>query len=513
MDKESFNVKKTIIEKAFEEKEQALKEEIEVLTDEENLNTPNPALEKEKIQNERVPVKKQKVKLKKSVKISFLIFFILIGTILGISYFDKNYINNKKVILKKSLVLAGNELLKIVNLPKESTKLGENFTITSKIKTSLTSEYLNNNYLNNKKLEGYYNYLNNINNLDTTYIIKQDLKNKMFFYNKQSKFEDNLIINDKYIIKDSTEYYYGKSFKNTYINNGNNNYFESFSKEDNSYSNLKYLYKHILKNISNYIDKNKIKKTTTKIENEKLKKYSVILNKDELLDLYNKIISSFKNDPKSSKIMNAFIDDFDSVKVNKKSKILNKYNSIELNIYTKGITNQTKIVEMHFQKHNLIKTFSIDISENQIKYLINNTIKNIINYEIKNKNITLDLLNSNNKSIAKVRVTKSKNNISYKISYNEKAKNFIIDINSKDSNMSKSSYKNTINIKISYKEDNISKLNGKIQITSDIKSKVHIDEHGHEIVFSNSISKEDKEKIENLFKERLMKPLIKEQGE
>jgi len=194
MDKESFNVKKTIIEKAFEEKEQALKEEIEVLTDEENLNTPNPALEKEKIQNERVPVKKQKVKLKKSVKISFLIFFILIGTILGISYFDKNYINNKKVILKKSLVLAGNELLKIVNLPKESTKLGENFTITSKIKTSLTSEYLNNNYLNNKKLEGYYNYLNNINNLDTTYIIKQDLKNKMFFYNKQSKFEDNLII-------------------------------------------------------------------------------------------------------------------------------------------------------------------------------------------------------------------------------------------------------------------------------------------------------------------------------
>lgn len=513
MNKESFNIKKNIIEKAFKEKEQTLKEEIEILTEEEPSETPNKPLENEILENKQPQTYIHKSKLKKSAKIALFLLILIVLIFILLILFNKNYINNKNIIIKKSFKTFGNEILNIIDLPKNSTRLGENFTIKSNVKTSLSSEVVNNNYKTNDLYKGYYNYLNNINNLDTTLVIKHDIKNKMFAYNRQSKLNDNLIINDKYIIKDSTEYFYEKNFENTYINNGNNNYFESFTKEDNNYSNIKYIYKFILNAFSDNIEKSKIKKTTEKVEDEKLKKYSINLSKKDLINISNKVLDNLKDDPKASKILNALIENFSSKKIDNKNKILNYYDNIIINIYTKGLTNRPSKFEIILEKDNLSKSIIFDISLNKIYYLINDNTKYTINYHKDKNNLTIDILDGSNKSIGKIRKIKNKNDKTFKLSLKDKAINLNIDINSKDTKIEKSSYKNTISIKVDYEEDNQNILKGKIQISSYVKDTVKIDDEIHDIYFTSSLTNEEKERITNLYKNRLKKSIAIEQGD
>lgn len=462
----------------------------------------------EPIVEEQKPVKVKK-HIKKSVKFSIALIIIAIITtfVLVKSYIE---ISKPSYITKKALLNISNEITEVFKFEDNKELLGNTFNIDTTIKTNLESQKVLNEYATDPNMLEYYYLLYNLNNLNHKVKINHDFNNKKLLYNYKATLNNKEIINDKYLIDNSTEYYFVKDYFNTYINNGNNAYFETITEDKNALYNIDYLYKVITNSISNCIDEEDyiVTKENTPINGKYVstKKITINLNNNKMIDLANKVLDSLKEDKESFNILNAVIEDFENYQISKNTKYLKSNEEIIINLYTTGLFNNTKKYEVIINKKNMKYLISYETDYKIINYSKNDILQYSIKYK-KNNNLNANIYDINNNEIGKLELDTNRERINLVFEYNDKVTDINLNINYKVLNKKKNSYDSTILTNISYKKNNIMYLNGTINVDNTINRKVKIEEDINEVVFEKEITEEKSEELKTLLKKRLKKAI------
>ena len=453
---------------------------------------------------------REKHRMKKSVKVGLIVFIITFTTIFS-TFRIISYFNNPRVITKRSILNLGEEIKNIVKLSDQPTIIGNNFNIQSTITTNLDSQVFKDEALtDNAMLENLY-LINNLNSSKTTLSIIHNTKDKKFFYNRQTIKNDKVIVNDKYLIDNSTEYYFVQDFLDNYINDGNNTYFETIKEDVDAIDNINYLYKVILETIPDCIDEDyyNITDTTTYINNktESVHKVSLKLDNIKIRHIANKVLVKLKKDKRAFNILNGFIDDFTNFKFTSKDKFIGANDTITINFYTKGTLNKTKKYEVIKMEPNASSGFTYEVNNKKITLLKDNKVKYYLKYKLTSTAVKVEVYNKTEKKIGNISFDNTDTRKHLTIEIEDEVYSTSLDINYKVTDTNKTSYKSNTKAIINIKKDGKNYLSGTANMDTKVNNVVTIKEEVKDVTFSSEITEEKKEELKNLFKTRLKKEI------
>lgn len=456
------------------------------------------------------PEKKERHRMKREAKIAIIVLIVLSTTIFS-SFKIISYFKNPRVITKKFIVNTLNEAKSILRPTEQATLIGDDYNISSTMTTTLDSQVFKEDALTDvKMLENLY-LMNNLNSSKTTVSVIHNSKDKKFFFNRQTIKNDRVIINDKYLIDNSTEYYYVQDYLVNYINDGNNTYFETIGNDVNALDNIDYLTKFIINNLPNCIDDELFNQTqtTTYINNktENVRKLSIELTNKEIRKIANNVLSKLKKDKESFNILNGVIDDFANYKITSKTKFIESNEKLTINLYTQGSLNRAKKYEIIKSDSKTSKAITYELEDKKVTYLENNKVKYNIKYKINSTSVKGDITNKLNKKIGRISFDNTENRKHFTLELEDEKYNTSIDINYKISDKKTNSYKSTTKAIINIKKENRNYLSGTINVSTKTNNKVAINEEVKDLTFSSEITEEKEEELKNLFKTRLKKAI------
>lgn len=433
-------------------------------------------------------------KYKKPIKLIISIFILSIILISVGTYIL--YISNPKKITQTAINNFQTKLKDIFST-NEDLNVGQNYTLTSNINLNLESDYLNSTQDESIKL--YKNIINKLNNSNNVLNISQDKTNKKALFSLISTQDNKELINTKYLVENSTEYYYIKDFQSTYINAGTNNYFETLTEENTSQENLTYLYDFIGKSLKNNIPDEYFEKyqTETSISNEptKLTKVSLTLNNEKIKTIAKSILKDLKNDEKANKILTGYNEEFTNSKIKDSTEYLPKGKTLILNVYTTNLTYQIKKYELIIQDDKNEQKITYEVGKNKdIAYIIdNNKIIYKLNIVNSNNKSTIKILNSKEKNIGEINIEKNKNSEELLVEIKDNDTTIDIDYEKKLKNIKKNkSYDVSTYVSIKAISNNSNILNGTIKIDSKVSNEVKISEDVSNSVLESSVSQDQK---------------------
>lgn len=445
-------------------------------------------------------------KNKKSKKNKFPILVFLLSIIMLLLGFYYECVASPSRILKKVLVNITSNITDVMDMFEFDTKIPQSNTKTLTIKVSSnTNKYKSKIDLQkyNKKLSdiNYQNLTKNLNDTNTIVKIVTDAKNKKRLLTVDSFLGNTKLLNTKSLIENATEYHYDPTITSSYINLGNNTYFESVNDNTNTYDNLKYLHEYIVQELAtNLIDK-------IKVENEKdYNKININLNSKDLNNILDTVIDNLKKDSKASTIITSYKKYFI---INKKElKISLKNVNIEFSIYTEKYTYNIKKYAIHItdKKRNIDISYhpenkqtgsgSIKIDNNQYKF----------EYKKANKTKEVILYDNANRKIGEISLEKTNTGVLFDsntlINDNELNINYIYNILNLKKKKSYDEEQQLI-IRHSSKEQEI--LNLDLVINTKVDAKSRILENNKDTIIKSSLTEQEQTNLNdryiNLFNE------------
>lgn len=445
-------------------------------------------------------------KNKKSKKNKFPILVFLLSIIMLLLGFYYECVASPSRILKKVLVNITSNITDVMDMFEFDTKMPQSNTKTLTIKVSSnTNKYKSKLDLQkyNKKLSdiNYQNLTKNLNDTNTIVKIVTDAKNKKRLLTVDSFLGNTKLLNTKSLIENATEYHYDPTITSSYINLGNNTYFESVNDNTNTYDNLKYLHEYIVQELAtNLIDK-------IKVENEKdYNKININLNSKDLNNILDTVIDNLTKDSKASTIITSYKKYFI---INKKElKISLKNVNIEFSIYTEKYTYNIKKYAIHItdKKRNIDISYQpenkqtgsgrIEIDNNQYKF----------EYKKANKTKEVILYDNANRKIGEISLEKTNTGVLFDsntlINDNELNINYIYNILNLKKKKSYDEEQQLI-IRHSSKEQEI--LNLDLVINTKVDAKSRILENNKDTIIKSSLTEQEQTNLNdryiNLFNE------------
>lgn len=445
-------------------------------------------------------------KNKKSKKNKFPILVFLLSIIMLLLGFYYECVASPSRILKKVLINITSNITDVMDMFEFDTKMPQSNTKTLTIKVSSnTNKYKSKLGLQkyNKKLSdiNYQNLTKNLNDTNTIVKIVTDAKNKKRLLTVDSFLGNTKLLNTKSLIENATEYHYDPTITSSYINLGNNTYFESVNDNTNTYDNLKYLHEYIVQELAtNLIDK-------IKVENEKdYNKININLNSKDLNNILDTVIDNLKKDSKASTIITSYKKYFIIDK--KELKISLKNVNIEFSIYTEKYTYNIKKYAIHItdKKRNIDISYhpenkqtgsgSIKIDNNQYKF----------EYKKANKTKEVILYDNANRKIGEISLEKTNTGVLFDsntlINDNELNINYIYNILNLKKKKSYDEEQQLI-IRHSSKEQEI--LNLDLVINTKVDAKSRILENNKDTIIKSSLTEQEQTNLNdryiNLFNE------------
>ena len=318
-------------------------------------------------------------KIKTLHKISILLFFAATALIVTGAYLS--YITNPKRIIQTAIATISSSTYQDIN-PKKA--FIDTNTINSNIKLTATSEYLENLSLKDENYKKYVNLLNNISNISTQITISQDNITQEHLLSLNSSLNNEILINQKQYIKQATEYFYSAGLRNTYINNGNNNYFvTNGTKEENILSSsfistLLTSLKDDFQN-ENFITSQEI--ISINNNTQSYNKVSLILKKEDLLNLKKNIEKQLTNNKELNSLITTISRANPNIKID--TKTISKDTIVILNVYTNRFKSQILKYELIMQVSS--DTYKIDYEYESKKGTISKNSNIIYTYTINKK--------------------------------------------------------------------------------------------------------------------------------
>ncbi len=460
--------------------------------------------------NNELPENNQQIKNEKAngVKkkntgkyIAITILILLSMTLIGIGIYT-SYISNPKRIIATSTEKLTNQIKEFLQSNNEELNLGNNYTLTSKIKLAIDSDYLTMYATTDPTYLAYTNLLKNLNQTENTLILSQDQKNQKLLANWTTTLNQKELLNGKYLIENSTQYYYIKNFLETYINDGNSNYFETLAKDETAKENFIYIYDTVVKSFKENLKDNYFSKyqeiTTIDNKDQKLTKVSFKITDKILKEIANAILKDLKNDEKANSILTGINENFKKMKIKEDASILGEKQELELNVYTDNLTYQAKKYELRILEDTREQKITYEKGKNDDKIYISEESNVLARLDIKQKQnkTEIKIISSKEQELGTITIEKTNKNTSISATIKDKETSIDFDYNSKISDIKKNtSYKNDIELSLKVVSDNINIINANINMSNDITNKVNINEDVSTSVLASTITQEQQQAL------------------
>lgn len=441
-------------------------------------------------------------------KNKFPIFtFLLSLTLLTLGFYFE-LIANKERILKKGVSNVFENIIEVVDMFEFDTGLSNNYKKEADIKitsNSFTNNYLTegNNIIKNENLTlNLGNIFRNLNETNTKVTIINDLKNKKRFIHLQSNLQKTNLLELKKLTKNSTNYYYVNGFLNTYVNNGNDNYFESFDEKTTVIDNMKYLSNFIIESITNNIKNTDYKITEEKLninnKEKKYKKISILIDKKKADEINKNVIKDIKNDDRSHKIILSTNKEIEDTKTN----IFPKNANLILNTYVENYTYKIKKYEIIYTnsktKENITVTYECKNKNEGIGEITINNEKYKYEYVSREKSKEITLYTEEQK-IGTISIEKTKTGILFDLSIINDNKEISINYIMNLLNLKKGKSYNQEQQLTIRTEVNNEPLNFDITINTKVNNKVKIEEDTSSSIIEKTLTDEDRTRLNNIF--------------
>ncbi len=430
---------------------------------------------------------------KKTSYISKVITLFFLAIVMIGSGIYLTYLNSPEKLFSYVFSSFVNQIEKI-DFKEQATGIINNYSLTSNIDISMESQSIQNSILQ-EDLENK-NFINNINNTKSTLKIIQDTNNKKKFISLNTKLQDEEILNTKYLIENSTEYYYVKDIVPNYINNGNSTYFEALTPSTTNKDNIIYILNTISKSLSKHIKEDYVIVTKEKVdidnEEKELNKISLELNNTTTKTLATNILKDLKNDNISNRILTSYDDEFNKIKITDDTKILSKNEKVIINLYTNVFGKIEKYELLHKEKEDEYR-ITYTTKNKEFYFIENNEVIYKVECDIKNTKQIYTFYDSKDQEQGKLVYENEKERTTASISLKTKDKTIEALYDYKVENIKKNkSYDNNIvlSLKESNKTDNLLSID--INIKNKISTDLTIEEDTSNAIFASSVTEEQK---------------------
>ena len=412
----------------------------------------------------------------------FGILLLLIAVIaIGAGIF-LTYITSPKFIATETIKKMSENIVSFMDNNKTDTGLEENYKKTSTVTMNLQSDYLTTLSQTDPSVVPYVNLLRNLTNTTSTTTMVQDIENSRLFLDYNTTLNEEPLINLKYLVENSTEYYYIDGVSQTYINNGNNNYFESLNSETSINDNTKYLIEKVGESLASHIEDSYL---SSSYESD-YKKITITLTEDDLVTVVNNVLSDLKKDSKASKILSGYNESFNDFEISK--DMISGLGTVEFNIYIDKVLGTVKKYDMNLEESKIELSYDDSTDQKELELIANNESVGKVQFSTNDGNITLNIVDDSNNIVGTISTTKTSTN--YDIIMNLTLDTTIIDINYNNqiTNLKKNtSYDSTTNIAINISSNNTTLINGTINITSNITNDTRIEEDTSTSVLASTL--------------------------
>lgn len=432
----------------------------------------------------------------KSQKQKKIIVIFIISLILLIAGIILSYFSSAKYVAKRAVKVMSQNVIELAN-SRNQTGLEENFKTTSTIKVNLQSDYYQALSSLSTEYQVLSNLLRNLSNTETQITMIQDQQNKKMLINYDTKLSGQPLANVKYLVDNATEYYYIDGLTQSYVNNGNNRYFESLNSTTTTKENIEYIIEKITESAANNIKDEYLSESYEK----EYKKITVTLTENDMVEFLNNILEELKKDSKANQILTGYDKDFSKAKVTKKD--VAGLGTVTINIYIDKLIGQIKKYEVISDKD------SITYYEGESKVIeIRNNDKLVTKLDITSKEDKTDIkiTDENNKSIGSISISKTSTNydIVANITTEEFSANF--GYNSQITNLKEGkSYDSSTTISLDMTANNSVLFNGTMEITSTTTNDTTINEDVSNSVLASTVGTTPSELVMQKFAEMMMR--------
>lgn len=420
----------------------------------------------------------EKDKKKKGKKL--VVGLIILGLILIAGGGVLTYFLSPSYVSKTVIKEFGQKATELMNSRIE-TGLEDNYKTTSNIKVNLKSDYFSALATMDPSYAMISNLLNNLSNTENNITMVQDKENKKLFFNLDSKLSGQSLINTKYLVENATAYYSIDGVTNTYVNNGNNNYFESLNSSTTTNENLKYLIEKIAESMANNLEESYLSESYT----DEYKVITITLTEQNIVTYGNKIINDLKNDEKANQIMTGYNANFSEVKLTEKD--VTGTGTIKVNIYLDKILSQVSQYELELGNGN--KCIYYKENGKEIVELISEEETTTLEIEKHGEKTEINIKDGSNASLGTVTISQTSTN--YDIVANITSEEATLDFgyNYQITNLKKStSYDSAATITIKMTAQNTTIIDGTITVTSQTTNDTTISEDTSSSVLASTLS-------------------------
>lgn len=423
----------------------------------------------------------ENVKKKGPNKIFGILLLLIAVIAIGAGIF-LTYITSPKFIATETIKKISENIVSFIDNNKTDTGLEENYKKTSTVTMNLQSDYLTTLSQTDPSVVPYVNLLRNLTNTTSTTTMVQDIENSRLFLDYNTTLNEEPLINLKYLVENSTEYYYIDGVSQTYINNGNNNYFESLNSETSINDNTKYLIEKVGESLASHIEDSYL---SSSYESD-YKKITITLTEDDLVTVVNNVLSDLKKDSKASKILSGYNENFNDFEINK--DMISGLGTVEFNIYIDKVLGTVKKYDINLEESKIELSYDDSTDQKELELIANNESVGKVQFSTNDGNTTLNIVDDSNNVVGTISTTKTSTN--YDIIINLTLDTTIIDINYNNqiTNLKKNtSYDSTTNIAINISSNNTTLINGTINITSNITNDTRIEEDTSTSVLASTL--------------------------
>ena len=423
-------------------------------------------------------------------------FFIILGVYLS-------YTSNSKKIIKQTIYNMSDNISNLTN-NEDSLYLNNSFYLESNIKTTSRLDETN------EDIKKYIDFINNLSKIETNITLIQDNEESKMLFTMDSKKNNEKYINFKYLIKDSTGYYYNDYVTNKYINVGNNNYFETIKEDTTTTDNIRYIKEQIIESLSNNLSKDYTTKTQEDIEYNNTyvhgNRLTIDLDNKKMNKLYKSIVKDLKENDKSLFILDNYFEGFKE-KTIKNKKFLEKKEKIRINIYTTGITNRFIKLEIIRSKDKTEQKLNYELidSNKSILYLISN---NRVEYTFdiakeKESQYNINVYNRRNNDIGTIKITKTDKEKIIDVLINNNNKRLDIDYKYSLDKINEYKFNEVISLDIKYlvKKENVLTLSS--EINNQYNKKRNIKEDTTDSILEKKLTDDQTKKKDDFMKNKL----------
>lgn len=383
-------------------------------------------------------------------------------------------------------------------------QLGDTFTIEGTFDMDLSSEDYQNKSASDSTYFKKNQLLKNLSNMDTTFHFQHDRENEKAYLELNEKIGEEEIFAGKYLLDNSTEYYFVNGILQNYVNDGSNNYFESFGEESDTGDNLTYLSQFIRDSIKKNVGEEDLKgydvETLIGNETQSVGQVSFRITDKRYKALLKSILKDLKSDQRASQILSLAFPNLQELKVDEKKKYLKSNESYTINIYLSKFFFQPLKYEVIYLKDDQkeIYTYEGDFEDGLFYYSVNNELKYRANVQSTQKKMDITVYNQYEKEVGTIKLEKDRDNLMFVMTLELEDTKYDVTYTMKNKDYQKNQYVREGNLIFKEMKDKVVTLQGNLLLESKVTKGAKIEEDLTSSVLESSLTTEEKDSIEKL---------------